>query len=88
MIVKRFGNLARKRRCAAMIAVSSPGCVDAAAMTGRVPIISLIRRRTSSSTGGAGQQRRDGARHHPPAAERTLGKTAVDDDHRDLAVGA
>ena len=38
---RKFG---AQRRCAAMMAVSSPGCVEAAAMTGRVPMISFNRR--------------------------------------------
>ncbi len=50
----RVGNFARSRRCAAMMVVSSPGCVEAAATTARSPISALKRCNVGWSTGGAG----------------------------------
>ncbi len=53
-----------------MIEASSPGWVDAAATTGRVPIISLSRLSAVWSTGGAGTSSlRLPVDHHPRRAE-------------------
>ena len=54
MMVSSPGKVWRKRRCASISAVSSPGWVEAAAMTDAVADRGLQLRSLSGSAGGAG----------------------------------